>query len=124
MSEDFVFDFEKLAVYQLGVEFTTQVFMLCKKFSRDAQFSLGDQFRRAALSIVNNLAEGSGKVSTREKKQFYRHSLNSVRECIPVLTVCKNIGEIDDATHREYRKRCILLAKMLGKLIRSVDDLA
>jgi four helix bundle protein len=62
------FGFEKLVVYQLATDFANKAFSLSKDFSNCVQSSLGDQFRRSAISIANNIAESSSKVSSREKK--------------------------------------------------------
>ena len=82
------FDFERLEVYQLALEFVDEIFTILKKASRDIQFSVSDQLRRASLSITNNIAEGSDKATPKEKIQFYGFAINSARECIPMLTLC------------------------------------
>ena len=85
--KEHVFDFEKLEVYKMGIEFVRKIYRITEGLPRNYGFSLGDQLRRAALSIVNNIAEGSGKLSKKEKSQFYRISLTSARECIRMLTI-------------------------------------
>ncbi len=46
-----------------------------------------NQFQRAMLSIVLNLAEGSAKSSHKERKKFYEISLGSLREVQAILTL-------------------------------------
>ena len=118
--EEYVFDFEKLKVYDLALEFIYKILKLTKELPRDYQFSLGEQLKRAALSIVNNIAEGSGKLSTKEKAQFYRTSLNSARECIPMLTILNKENLISDIGHSDLREQCIYICNMLGKLVASL----
>ena len=65
------FDFEKLAVYQLALDLLDEMFLKCRGFPADVRYSLGDQLIRAALSISNNIAEGSGKRSPKEKAHYY-----------------------------------------------------
>ena len=115
--EDYIFDFEKLKVYEMGIEFVREIFRITKKLPTDFQYSLGDQIRRASLSIVNNIAEGSGKVSKKEKSQFYRISLSSARECIPMLTILDKEKIILESEVDNLRKNCIHICNMLGKLI-------
>ena len=83
------FDFEKLNVYKRAIEFADAAFRIAELLPNRLQSSLGDQLRRAALSICNNIAEGSGKTSAKEKRQSYRYSLDSARECIPVMFLMK-----------------------------------
>ena len=59
-TEKFRFDFEKLETYQQAFRFNREIFKRSLKFYRLLQSSLGDQLRRAALSILTNVAEGSG----------------------------------------------------------------
>ena len=80
------FDFERLNVYQKALDFTNEIFTITLNFRRKIQYSLGDQFRRAALSICNNLAEGSRK-SAKGRKQFYDYALDSARECVPMISL-------------------------------------
>ena len=68
MKEEF-FEFEKLGVYQKALEFIDQVYALTRTFPKEERFGLIDQFRRAAVSIALNIAEGSGGTKT-EFKHF------------------------------------------------------
>ena len=51
------FNFEKLKVYRKSLEFVREVYNLTRKFPKDELFGLSDQIRRAAVSIVLNIAE-------------------------------------------------------------------
>lgn len=118
--DEYIFDFEKLKVYETGIEFVRAIFKLTKTLPRDYQYSLADQLRRAALSIVNNIAEGSGKISKKEKLQFYRFSINSARECAPMLTILNKENLISGSDSNKLRQDCIYICNMLGRLIASV----
>jgi four helix bundle protein len=119
-TDKYIFNFEKLDVYNKGLDFIYSVFDISNKFSYRYQSSLGDQLRRASLSIVNNIAEGSDKISPRDKKNFYSHSLNSSRECIPMFTICLNQNLINKSEYDKLRNDCTIICKMLRKLINSV----
>jgi four helix bundle protein len=118
--DKYTFDFEKLKVYEMGLEFVRKIFNITKELARDYQFSLGEQLRRAALSIVNNIAEGSGKISKKEKAKFYRISLDSARECIPMLTILNKEKLISEVDCNKLRESCIHICNMLGKLINAI----
>ena len=117
----FEFDFERLVVYQKSVELIKSIFRITRELPREYQYSVADQLRRAALSIANNLAEGSGKISKREKAQYYRTSLNSTRECVPMLTVLAQEKQLTATVHQELRSDVVHIANMLGKLIASLN---
>ena len=56
-----MFKFEKMIAWQKAVEFVDKAFEVADRWPQRYQFSFGEQLRRAALSITNNLAEGSGR---------------------------------------------------------------
>lgn len=119
--KDNKFSFEKLEVYRKAIEFTDIVFKETLKFKKEVQYSLGDQFRRAALSICNNLAEGSDKQTIKSKRQFYGYASDSARECIPMITLSKMQAQIIEESAENLREQCIYICNMLSNLIRSVS---
>ena len=116
---DYLFDFEKLDVYQKALGFTNTVFGITLKFHREIQYSLGDQFRRASLSVCNNLAEGSRKAG-KAKKQFYEYAFDSARECVPIISLGSQQGEISKDQEMMLRSKCIQICNMLYRLICSI----
>lgn len=74
------------------------------------------------MQIVNNIAEGSGKKTAKSKMQFYSFSLDSARECIPMITLLFNQKVINEETCRFLREECIGICRMLGKLIGSTNE--
>ncbi|MDO8749204.1 MAG: four helix bundle protein [Candidatus Omnitrophota bacterium] len=119
MEENLKFDFEKLEVYQLSLEFLDFIFEVCKNTSRDLQHCLGDNLKRAGVSISNNIAEGSGKKSGKEKARYYGTSLDSTRECVNMFTILDRQRAISKESYlkaRTYGKR---LTSMLFRLINS-----
>ena len=70
---------EKFKTYQLATQFYRKANNLILKGP------MKNQFQRALLSIVLNLAEGSAKSSSKERKKFYEISLGSLREVQTIL---------------------------------------
>ena len=121
MHEGYEFDFERLIVYQKALDFTNEIFSLTLNFRREIQYSLGDQFRRAALSICNNLAEGSRK-NPKGRKQFYDYALDSARECIPMISLSVKQKQIDVLREGNLRSQCVQICKMIYALTRAIDE--
>jgi len=71
--------------------------------------------RRAAPSIVNNIAEGSDQSSDKKKFYFYEITLNSARECIPMLAVMERRKLISTEEHEGMRAQGSEICKMLGR---------
>lgn len=60
-----------------------------KKLEREYQRSLGDQLSRSSLSVVLNIAEGSGKHSDGDLKRFLNISMGSLYETFALMDVMR-----------------------------------
>ena len=76
------FKFEKLDVWKRSIDFADELFEIADELPQKYQFSLGEQLRRAALSIPTNIAEGSGVDSPKSRANFYRIAKGSVYETV------------------------------------------
>ena len=113
-----MFDFEKLDVYALSKKIHLLVVRFVKNQAGIDQ-TTKNQLRRASLSIVLNIAEGSGKFSHPDKRNFYTTSRGSVYECVAIFDVLKDEGAIDEMFYREMYGQYETLSKMLFGLIQS-----
>ena len=73
--------FEDLVVWQKAHSFVLAVYQTTKTFPREEVFSLTSQFRRAAISIPANIAEGFKKQGTADKLRFLNIAQGSLEEC-------------------------------------------
>lgn len=110
-----MFKFEELRVYQQALAFNEVVYDLSKSFPKDEMFGLTNQLRRAAVSIVLNIAEGT----SRTKKDF-RYFLDLARgscyECIAILTIAKNRKYISSSEFSNCYEECNIITKMINAL--------
>ena len=118
---NFEFDFEKLKVYQKSLDFIHKMFEIYRKLLRDFKHSLGDNLIRAGVSIANNIAEGSGKKSKKEKARYYGTSLDSARECISVFNVLFHEGFMEKDSYKMMRFDGREITSMLSGLINSLE---
>jgi len=114
------FLFEKLEVYQRGLEFAGTIETLCDDIAK-GNYHLVNQLRRAALSISLNISEGSGRWHPKDKKQFYLIARGSAYECVPVIDLIKRKRLLDEAAYLSLRSDLETIAKMLTKLIQSTE---
>jgi four helix bundle protein len=84
--------FRDLIVWQKAHEFVLKTYTLTKQFPRDEQYCLIPQFRRAAVSIPANIAEGFRKRSVSDKNRFFNISQGSLEECRYYLTLGQDLG--------------------------------
>lgn len=83
-----MFDFEKLTIYKKAKLFNSQIRSFINSTPLDR--TTKDQLRRASLSIVLNIAEGSGRFSNPDRRNFYVIARSSAFECVAILDVLKD----------------------------------
>ncbi len=114
-----LFNFENLNVYKKSLNFVNIIYDITAKFPKEERFILIDQFRRAAISISLNIAEGYG-ASKLEFKRYLNIAKASIRECIALITLSKLRGYVDNSQEKDLRNYCVELSKMLAGLINSL----
>ena len=117
-----VFPFEQLEVWRRSVNFAEKVLSFAdQKVDRKDAFSLGEQLRRAVISISNNVAEGGGRNNKKEKRYFYNIAKGSVYEVVNLLEICKKRDYLDNASHASLYREAEEIAKMLSGLMNSTS---
>jgi four helix bundle protein len=116
------FAFEKLLVYQKAIDFSDQVCQLTQTFPRGFYF-LADQLNRAALSIAANIAEGNGRFTARDRKNFFGIARGSVQECVPLLELTLRRQLVPATAHQELKPDLEEIATMLSGLINAQDKM-
>ena len=111
------FDFEKLEVYKMALEFIGKIYNMYGKLPYMIQKSIGSNLLNAAMSIACNIAEGSGRRSEKEKKRFFIISQGSTFECIPALRVLHQGQKITNEEFEYLYNTCCSISKMLSRLI-------
>jgi four helix bundle protein len=117
------FSFEKLDVYQRSLSFVERSEALCGKLKGQIAYPFLDQLTRAVLSVPLNIAEGNGRWHKNEKKRFFWIAKGSVYEAVPILQIFHRKGLISDVDYRDCYNDVEAIARMLTRLIASVDAL-
>ena len=112
-----MFDFEKLDVYKKAKELNKGILRLVRDNKIDSY--LKDQLKRASTSIVLNIAEGSGKFSKADKRNFYTTARGSTYECVALLELFNEDGIISKEIFSDLYSKHEELSKMLLGLINS-----
>jgi four helix bundle protein len=73
--------FQDLIVWQKGHQFVLSVYRFTGEFPKSEIYGLTSQFRRAAISIAANIAEGFKKKGTADKAKFMNVAQGSLEEC-------------------------------------------
>lgn len=110
------FKFEKLEVWKRSIDFADMMFELADALPQNHQFSLGEQLRRASLSIPTNIAEGCGRDSLKERAYFYRIAKGSVYEVVSLLVMLGKRGHLDRENYRIHYQEANEIAAILTAL--------
>jgi four helix bundle protein len=90
-----MFRFEELEIWKRGVEVLDKILDISDELEKRGLYRFAEQMRGAGLSIINNIAEGSGCDSRLEFKKFLGYSKRSIYEVVSMLKVFKRRGYID-----------------------------
>ncbi|MDD5043443.1 MAG: four helix bundle protein [Patescibacteria group bacterium] len=114
------FRFENLEIWQLSRSFAGEIYRKTKNFPKEEIFGLVSQLRRAAISIVLNIAEGSDRKSDMEFIRFLRISVASLDEVIAALYIALDqefmMKDDFDALYAEAN----MLAAKINALVNSI----
>ena len=108
--------YEDLAVWHRGRQIVVLIYNQTKSFPRSEQFGIASQMRRAAVSVVANVAEGCARASSSEFAQFVNIARGSAAELETLLVVASDIGLVDSETAEAIRSEVRGLRRMLHAL--------
>jgi four helix bundle protein len=112
--------FQDLVVWQRAMEMTVSVYRVTKSFPREEIYGLTSQLRRAAVSVASNIAEGRGRITQGEFRQFLGLAQGSSFEVQTQILVAKQLEMGQEKRLDEAQSLSIEDGKMLSSLIASL----
>ncbi|CAM1340104.1 four helix bundle protein [Tenacibaculum amylolyticum] len=114
-----LFSFEKLEVWKEAILLSKNIYVLTEKFPNNEKFGLINQLRRASNSISANLAEGTSRITNKDKAHFTTIAYSSTMEVLNHLILSKELKFINEVNYLEIRKQLSKIANMLNALRKS-----
>lgn len=108
------FRFVEWPVYITTKKFANTIFYITEKFPQQHKFDLGSQLNRSALSILLNIAEGSGKHSDVDFNRFLNISMGSVHETFAGLDLALDHHLLSTEEFGSAKEQLLNIAKQLG----------
>ena len=108
-----MFRFESLDIWKLAIQYGKDIYSLVEVLPKNVQYDLGSQLRSAALSISNNIAEGSGSSSQQEFKSFLNYSIRSLYETVSMLFIARDKGFLKVDQFQKFYSDAELLVKKI-----------
>ena len=119
------YNYKDLDLYKAAKDLVLSVYALLRKFPKEEQYALCDQLRRAVISIPSNIAEGLGRVSTKEQIHFLEIAYGSLREVDCQLEIAKELTYISDEelldVEQQLEKVAALIAGMRNQRSASLN---
>ena len=104
-------------VWKKSIQFVKKIYEITSKFPDTEKYGLTNQMRRCAVSVPSNIAEGAGRNSKKEFKQFLYISLGSISELETQLIISTELNyQMDNSLLDELNE----IRKMLFGLIKSI----
>lgn len=111
------FTFFDLRVYYKEAKLLVRdIYSLMDKFPKYEIYALSDQLRRAVISVPSNIAEGSGRISTKEKIHFLEIAYGSLTETLCQLDIARDLGYISDEEFDNEKDKVNVIGKQLSGL--------
>ncbi len=114
MKDKFGFRFRDWRIYIESRSFRTKIYDISKRFPSRENFGLTDQIRRAANSIILNIAEGANKRSDKDTRLYINRASCSLDEVVACLDCAVDSGYITQTMQDKTLNEASVLAKQLN----------
>ena len=116
MNMNKILSYKDLIVWQKGMNLAELVYGLTSAFPKAEQYSLTDQMRRAAVSIVSNIAEGKGRESKKEYLHFLAIAQGSLTELETQILLSIRLKYLCESDAEKPLSLCDEIGRMLNKM--------
>ena len=110
-----------LLAWQKAMDLVVAVYDVTRAFPKEELYGLTNQIRRAVVSIPANIAEGQGRRSKAEFRQFLCNSRGSLLELDTHLEIAARLGYFGPDKHRELQGQLYEVARIVNGLLRSLS---
>jgi four helix bundle protein len=109
--------FRKLIVWQEAHKLTLMVYSLTASFPEHEKFGITAQMRKAASSVSANIAEGSGRKTTKGQNNFYNTAKSSLMEVDNFAELAHDLGYLTDEQYHQLLEKINKVGYLLLRLI-------
>lgn len=110
------YNYKNLAAYKESKTLVMAVYRLLKKFPKEETYALCDQLRRAVISVPSNLAEGSGRTSSKDQAHFFEMAYGSLMEVSCQIDIAHDLGYITQEDVNLVEQQVGAIAALLSGL--------
>jgi four helix bundle protein len=107
-------------VWQLAVEFVTDIYRATQAFPREEMYGLTKQLRRASVSVPSNIAEGQGRLTRNDFRHFLAQARGSLFEVETQLVIARNLGYLQEDSLSSLLSKATRVRQMLLRLMEAI----
>ncbi|MUP47158.1 four helix bundle protein [Gramella sp. BOM4] len=115
-------NFQELKIWQKAIQVAEQVYILSSKFPAEEKYGLTSQVRKSAVSIPSNIAEGAGRNTNGEFKNFLGIANGSTNELITQLLISERLKLISEENIKPIINDLIEIQKMNFSLLKKFSQ--
>jgi four helix bundle protein len=114
--------FQELDAWKASHKFVLEIYKSSENFPKSEMFGLVSQFRRAAISIAANIAEGYRKKGKADKLRFYNISQGSIEECAYYLILSKDLNYITMESYENLNQKLDISRKLINNYYVAISN--
>jgi four helix bundle protein len=111
------YSYKQLIAWQKAKALAVDIYSVSGKFPSSEQYGLTNQLRRAAVSVASNIAEGQGRLTPGEFRQFLGHARESVLELQTQLAIALDLHYLGAESYREVERRSEEVLRLINGLL-------
>ena len=112
--------YRELLVWKKAKHLTTLIYRETEGFPKAELFGLTSQIRRSAISIPSNIAEGQGRLTRGEFRQFLGHARGSLLELEIQLAIAYDVGYLHERNYQMLESHAFQVLGLLNRLLESL----
>ena len=112
----YVYSFEKLEVWKESKKLTKIIYQITSRYPENEKFGLTSQLRRASISVCSNLAEGSARITSKDKAHFSTMAYSSLIEVLNQIIISYELDFINESDYLNFRNLIESLSNKINSL--------
>jgi four helix bundle protein len=113
--------YQELVAWEKSMALVSDIYRCTQGFPKEEIYGLTSQIRRAAVSVPSNIAEGRGRLTRGEFKQFLGHARGSVFELETQVSIARDLGFLDEKSTKNLLERISEVGRILSGLLNSLE---
>src|SRR6202142_349385 len=112
--------YRELLVWQKAKTLAVHTYTATASFPRSETYGITSQIRRAVVSVVSNIAEGQGRLTSGEFRHFLGQARGSLLEAETQLAIALDLGFLDRETYQALERESYQVLGLIDRLLSSL----